>query len=175
MAKSPLKYDPEVYTPQGLRKNLEYKEARAEYARLRSVALRRLKTFEGTEYTESQIYKRFSGYFPTLTEIGTNKARLLHYLTDAARFLQREGSTLAGQKRIESRTIDTLHERGYGFVNKENLRRFGEYMKIARAKSTSRYYDSVRAAEIFGENLGEPDPEVVADEYLEWEAEELFD
>lgn len=165
-----LKYDPDIYTPSGLRKNISYKEARAEYARLRSITLRRLKRFEGTQYEATDIYRMYGdNYFPPLSDIKT-PAALYFELSEIARLAQRRGATITGQRDIERKTLQTLQSRGYTGINSGNIFKFGEFMKQARANSTAAYFDSVRAAEIFGEESSQ-DLDVIFEEFQAWEEE----
>lgn len=165
-----LKYDPDIYTPSGLRKNISYKEARAEYSRLRSITLKRLKKFEGTRYEATDIYRMYGdNYFPATRDIKT-KAELYFELAELARLVQRRGSTITGQREIERKTLMTLQSRGYTGINSGNIFKFGEFMKKARANSSAAYFDSVRAAEIFGEE-NDQDIDSIVEEFQAWEEE----
>lgn len=168
-----LKYDPEIYTPKGLRKNLSFKEAREEYSRLRSIALKRIKRFEGTEYEDSDILKEFpKEQFLTVKEIGDDRRLLNYLLLDTVRFLNKKRSTVSGQRQMDRKVLKTLESHGYDFVNSSNLQEFGRFMQIARARSTARYFDSIRAAETFGESRTK-DIEELAQEFKEWENENI--
>lgn len=165
-----LKYDPDIYTPSGLRKNISYKEARAEYTRLRSITLKRLKRFEGTRYEASDIYRMYGdNYFPAVSDIKT-PAALYYELSEIARLAQRRGATITGQRDIERKTLQTLQSRGYTGINSDNIFKFGEFMKKVRANSSAAYFDSVRAAEIFGEE-SDKDIDSIVEEFQAWEEE----
>lgn len=171
MKKSIFKYEPDVYTPQKAKKELSYKEARAEYSRLRSIALKRLSRFEGTEYSGAEITRRYRPEsFPRLSDIGGDSTAVALLLSDVYRFLLLKGSTVTGQREIRDKTIETLHRRGYMFVNAGNYQSFVSYLEKARAQSIARFFDSVRAAELFEEYDGmELSPDKAAEEFLEYE------
>lgn len=97
-ARATLKYAPELYTPYAL-ESWPTKELRKEYTRLRDIAQKRIKRLgldpvAGT----SDIYKEFSGGFPTLKGIGKDRQALEQAMADVSRFVRSEGSTVGGAK-----------------------------------------------------------------------------
>lgn len=142
-----LNYDPDIYTPRGVRENLTPTEARKEYARLRSLALKRLKNFEGTEYTDTQVYRQNkSAYLKppsqlTDRQIQTKLSKVMRYLTSGY-------STVARIEKIRDKSIATLHRHGYK-IGRDEYSEFGRYMEKAKAYYTAKTFDSIRAAEMY--------------------------
>lgn len=145
--KAALKYDRNLYTPQGARE-LSDKELRKEYSRLRSIARKRLERFEGTEWTTSQIYRYNKEGFKPLKEI-TSDRELRHLFSDVARFVTAERGSVSGLERERRKAVKTLQERGYTFVTKKNFRKFGEFMEYVRTANLGRMLDSKRVADFY--------------------------
>lgn len=127
------KYDPEVYIPAAVRYGyLELSEARAEYSRLRSAAVKRLQRLSGTE---GERYSAFRMYgkegFPSLPK-NASASEVGRALADVYHFLEMKTSSIGSIRASQRNAIKTLNERGYGFINKGNIREFGEFMEAAR-------------------------------------------
>lgn len=145
--KAKLLYREEVYTPDGA-KSLTDKQLRKEYTRLRSIARKRLERFEGTEWTDTQIYKQNVGQYKPLKEIQSN--RDLRYLfSELANYITTDTSSVSGLEKQREKGVQTLNERGYEFVTKQNYRKFGEFMEYARAANLNKLYDSKRVADFY--------------------------
>lgn len=125
------------------------KEARAEYARLRKIANRRLERLGASEFANSRTYQNWSSGFealpPDAPERDVRKA-----LYDVGRFVNLKTSSISGSRKAQAEFIKTMHERGYGFINKNNAAKFGEFMREVKTHSTYKGYDSERVAELFG-------------------------
>lgn len=129
---------PEAYAPGGLTilKAANETEALNEYRRLRHAAMERLRSFRGTEFSENSYVKFQSrpGRFPepsnikTLSQLGTA-------LGNVRAFLESSQSTPERMRALNRRRIDTLHERGYTFVNADNIVSFGKFMEAARLRA----------------------------------------
>lgn len=127
------KYDPEVYIPAAVRYGyITLPEARAEYSRLRSAAVKRLERLsrtEGARYSAYQMYGK-DGFSPlpknaTPAEVGRALADVYH-------FLEMKTSSISQIRESQRQALKTLQERGYSFVNKSNIKEFGEFMEAAR-------------------------------------------
>lgn len=127
------RYDPEVYIPAAVRYGyIELSEARAEYSRLRSVAVKRLERLsrtEGARYSAYQMYGK-EGFAPlpknaTPAEVGRALADVYH-------FLEMKTSSISQIRESQRQALKTLQERGYSFVTKSNIKEFGEFMEAAR-------------------------------------------
>lgn len=131
-------YNPEVYIPAAVRYGyLELSEARAEYSRLRSAAVKRLQRLSGTEgerYTAFRMYGK-EGFAPlpknaSASEVGRALADVYH-------FLQMKTSSIGAIRASQREAIKTLQSRGYDFINKGNIREFGEFMESARQQKVA--------------------------------------
>lgn len=132
------KYDPEVYIPAAVRYGyLELTEARAEYSRLRSAAVKRLQRLSGTE---GERYSAFRMYgkegFPSLPK-NASASEVGRALADVYHFLEMKTSSIGSIRASQRNAIKTLNERGYDFINKGNIREFGEFMEAARQQKVA--------------------------------------
>ena len=132
------KYDPEVYIPAAVRYGyLELSEARAEYSRLRSAAVKRLQRLSGTE---GERYSAFRMYgkegFPSLPK-NASASEVGQALADVYHFLEMKTSSIGSIRASQRNAIKTLNERGYGLINKGNIREFGELMEAARQQKVA--------------------------------------
>lgn len=127
------RYPSEAYIPAAVRYGyIDLSEARAEYSRLRSVAVKRLQRLsrtEGARYSAYQMYGK-EGFAPlpknaTPAEVG-------RALADVHHFLELKTSSISQIRESQRQALRTLQERGYSFVNKSNIREFGEFMEAAR-------------------------------------------
>ena len=127
------RFDPEVYIPAAIRYGyITLPEARAEYSRLRSAAVKRLQRLSGTE---GERYSAFRMYgkegFPSLPK-NASASEVGRALADVYHFLEMKTSSISSIRAAQRNAIKTLNERGYGFINKGNIREFGEFMEAAR-------------------------------------------
>ena len=125
------------------------KEARAEYARLRKIANRRLERLGASEFANSRTYQNWSSGFealpPDAPERDVRKA-----LYDVGRFVNLKTSSVTGARAAQAEFIETMQERGYDFINKSNAQEFGEFMRDVKTHKTYKGYDSERVAMLFG-------------------------
>lgn len=133
-----FRYDPEVYIPAAIRYNyLSIQEARAEYSRLRSAAVKRLQRLAGTE---GERYSAFRMYgkegFPSLPK-NASASEVGRALADVYHFLEMKSSSIGAIREAQRKAIKTLQERGYDFINKGNIREFGEFMEAARQQKVA--------------------------------------
>lgn len=141
---------PEAYYPEALRSGtLTPAEMRSHYSYLRQIANKRLKNFVGSEFEDAQSYIKNVGKFVPLSEIN-NERELMFKLYEVNKFVRARSSSVTGLKRIRNETIETFHDRGFTWINKKNIKQFGDYMEYMRAKYGARQFDSERAAELFG-------------------------
>lgn len=118
------------YNPQGLQRYDE-RSLRKEYTRLRDIAQKRLSRMGESKFSESETYQQNVGMFEKTRDI-KSVSELRQSLTQLARFVMAESSTIQGQKSIMRRGIQQWQENGYGFVNESNwfsFTRFLEYVK----------------------------------------------
>lgn len=158
MAKSRgLHWQPHEYYTGNLLKNKELSvgEMQREYNRLRQIANSRLKRLGASEFKRSQAYKENRKAYQ-LTAKHYSKSQLAKKLYQVSKFVGSEQGSLQGQRRIQKRTIEALHQHGYDFINEKNFRKFSQFMEEMRVRAGGRLLDSDRVAEVFGvaQNLG---------------------
>ena len=157
------------YFPEIARSKMTKREARAEYARLRKIANRRLEALM-RNYPKSEVARRYrKGFQPLSKEEKTT--RIYKKLYEVARYLNTASGSVTGQRTARKKQLETLHEHGYLFVNKRNLDQFNEFWRTVRAHGDARRYDSERVAVLFGKAKKKRlDPQAVArdfEKYLE--------
>lgn len=166
--KASLYYDFIWYTPSNLKAALENgneKAVRKEYTRLRDIAQKRLKRLKAAGYEDTEAYRKNINHYPTLKEIKT-KSELAQRLSDLSRFIKSELSTVSGIKERERKTLESLSEHGFGFVNESNLQDFGDFMEQYRDQLLDMEYDSGDAAEVYEIAVKHKlDPERVAENF----------
>ena len=153
MAKRIRPHEAAEYRPEGERVPLTPKELQREYAHLRSIAMKRIKRLEGTEFKDMQIVKKYKKRLEPASKIPPKKLKFA--LQDAQRFLALQTSTVRGAREARNRALSTLRAHGYEGINKENIEDFGRFMQVARASSIGRWFDSERAAMTFEEGSEE--------------------
>lgn len=141
---------PELYYPEALRSGvLTPEEIRSHYSYLRKIANKRLQNFVGSEFEDAQSYIKNVGKFVPLSKIN-NERELMFKLYEVNKFIRARSSSVTGLKQIRNETIETFHDRGFTWINKDNIKQFGDYMEYMRAKYGAKQFDSERAAELFG-------------------------
>ena len=127
------KYDPEVYISASIRYGyITLPEARAEYSRLRSAAVKRLQRLSRTEGRLYSAYRMYGkeGFVPLPKD--ATPAEVGRALADVYNFLEMKTSSLKEIRASQKKALETLNQRGYTFLNKSNIREFGEFMEAAR-------------------------------------------
>lgn len=164
-----LKYEDELYFPEAFRNgNITEAEMRKEYQRLRRVAEKRLERFKGTRFENSQTYLRNAGKYLPSSQI-KDPRELSFKLYDLYKMLTAKSGSISGIRDIEKRTLETAHERGLTFLNKNNLQAFGEFMEESRVRGLSRIYGSERVMELFATAQKKGlDPQSIFKEFQYW-------
>lgn len=122
--------------------------ARREYQRLRRVAEKRLARLATSEFADSEAYLQNAGRFTPLSQVSSNR-ELGALLYQVKSFLDARRSSVTGQRAIIKETLETLHEHGYTFVTKENIKEFGDFMEAARVAAGGELKASDRVAEMY--------------------------
>ena len=138
------------YNPQGLQQYDE-RTLRREYTRLRDIAQKRLSRMGDTMFERSETYRQNVGMFEKTRDIKT-ESQLRQSLTQLARFVMAESSTIQGQKSIMRRGIQTWHEKGYGWVNESNWFDFVDFLEYVKSNE-EHVYDLDKAMEQFKQTL----------------------
>ena len=149
----------EVFTPQ---------EARAEYARLRKIANRRLERLGASEFKNERAYKNWSSGFealpPAIPERDVRKA-----LFDVARFVNLKTSSISGARAAREKFVATMQKRKYSFITMANAAQFGDYMKEVKKHEEYSGYDSKRVVALYHTaKLKRVDPESLAKDFKYW-------
>lgn len=132
-----LTWEYDEYYPYRL-EQIDERALRKEYTRLRKIANKRLNRLQASEYKETDLAKEYAGGFALLADVKD----LPRELTQLARFVASERSSVTGLKRIDKQTVETLQEHGYSFVNTKNVRQFGAFMEEMRQAGLSKLYSS---------------------------------
>lgn len=124
------------------------KEARAEYARLRKIANRRLERLGASEFANSTTYQNWSSGFEALPPDAPER-EVRKALYDVGRFVNLKTSSVSGSRAAQKAFVETMQDRGYTFINKSNAQQFGEFMRDVKTHKTYKGYDSERVADLF--------------------------
>ena len=165
-----LTYDPNWYIPTKIKAEIQENRAavRKEYTRLRDISQKRLKRLKAAGLDDTQAYLKNYRHYPKLKDIKSD-SELASRLSDLSRFITAKGSTVSGQKEIMKKSLSTLHETGYTFVNESNFRDFGNFMEEYRNQMLDMSYDSGDAADLYGVVVKHQlDPEKVKADFEFW-------
>ena len=162
-------YPDEYYYPEALKSGvLTVEEMRKEYSHLRKLANQRLEALGRSEFSDHQSYLRNVGKFVPLSQIESER-ELIAKLYQVKKFTSARSGSVSGLRAIERQTLETARERGLTFLNKGNLRAFGEYMEEARARGYAKLYGSERVAELFGTATKKGfDPDELFNDFQYW-------
>ena len=134
------------YTPYKLNQQSEA-ALRAEYARLRKIALARGEALARSEFAETKSAKRVIGQFKTPAS-KLSKRELVYELHELATVTTSQMTSVRGLQRQRRETIATLKLHGYN-IKPKDLEKFGEFMEALRDFYGRKALDSPRAAELF--------------------------
>lgn len=124
-----LSFPVDWYNPITLRR-IPDDDLRAEYRRLREIANKRLDRLGKSEFmTEAQAKNRKNDFAPAKS---LDKNELVYSLSDVAGFVNSKLSTVTGQKAKRDKFLETMEERGYTFIKKQDYKTFGDYMDRIR-------------------------------------------
>lgn len=170
--------------------NVSASDLRKEYTRLRAVANKRLARMEGTKYEKTQTYLKNKGKYTTIAQIekeamkqAKNMPKEVQQLyinshiakktADLYKMLTSRTGSITGMQQVERETVETLREHGFTFINRNNLKQFGEYMEFLRVLHRGRNFDSERAVDLFGTATKKGiDPQEIAHDYEYWKQHE---
>ena len=165
-----LKYNAEWYLPNNtLSGTISQKDIRSEYTRLRDIAQKRIKRLGVSEWSSTELYRKYAGGFPKLSEI-VNQTNLSYQLAALSKFVAAKTTTVTGLKQQRSKALKSLKQHGYGFVNVQNYNRFGQFMEEYRQKTLGRKQKpSDQVADLYfqTERLG-MDPKTVERDFNYW-------
>lgn len=113
-------------------------DPRAEYARIREVAMQRIRRLEKAGYTGETTRRARDVFEKTARQISAEEA--IAALPEAARFITAQRGTVGGMREIERRTAETFRDRGLDFVNRRNVKHFTEFLDWLGAEKLQKTY-----------------------------------
>lgn len=134
------------YTPFKLNQQSEA-ALRAEYARLRKIALARGAALARSEFADTKSAKRVIGQFKTPAS-KLSKRELVYELHELATVTTSQMTSVRGLQKQRRETIATLKLHGYN-IKPKDLEKFGEFMDDLRDFYGRRALDSARTADLF--------------------------
>lgn len=135
MAKINLTFPDEYYNPYIVNNRqdlMPIEDVKKEYSRLRSIANKRLQRFKGTEWESTKVYQINADKYKPIAEYKT-EAQLRHAHLALVKFVQSERGSVSGLQRSRNKSIKTLRQSGYTFVNKSNYNSVMEFMADLRS------------------------------------------
>lgn len=123
-------------------------EARAEYARLRREANRRLDVLRSRGMGNLEAVRNRPGEFAALDRNAAER-EVRKSLADVARFLNLKTSSFQGARKSRRQFVESMQEAGYDWVNEANADEFGRFMGAVQKQKAAKGYDSEQIAELF--------------------------
>lgn len=147
-------YTPGTYTRIGVQ-SLSDSELAREYSRVRREATERLRSFQRASdpaLREAAVVAEKAGMYLNRQQIkqaGGGRAMMEDLLIDAYRFVSAKSSSVSGFRDIQEKQIAKLQAKGYDFVDRSNLREFGQFMDYFRDRRDSKSFGSGSVASAF--------------------------
>ena len=158
---SALAYPRELYNVDVLKAGmLDMKSARAEYMRLKSIARKRLVRLESAGFADTSIYKYNKGHYKAQSQLSDSE--LIYQLSDLARFIGAQTSTVTGQRQYIRTNVEKLTKHGYTGVTEKNFLKFAEYMDAYRSRQIDKVVSSEEIVEMFEKDVTEGESNVQA-------------
>lgn len=167
-------YTPGTYTRIGVR-SLSDSELAKEYSRVRREVTERVRSFTRSkdeevrrhaaamadQYGVMVKYGAEASNFPTLKQIkdmtgvdpkrGGGRALMEDLLIEGYRFASAKTSSVSGFNAMRDKQVDSLQAAGYDFVNRGNLREFGNFMDWFRDRKQGKSFGSGTVAQAFNQ------------------------
>ena len=134
------------YTPYKLNQQSEA-ALRAEYARLRKIAIARGEALARSEFAGTKSAQRVIGQFKTPAS-KLSKRELVYELHELATVTTSQMTSVRGLQRQRRETLATLKLHGYN-IKAKDLEKFGEFMEDLRDFYGRKALDSAGAADLF--------------------------
>lgn len=145
-------------TPKKIMDNESTQQMRREYTALRDIMQKRFKRIEeysrrtGEDMTQAEFYTKWhNAYYngvPKLKDVPEN--RIPYILASMKESIQNMDSTIADIKNSVKARIEGLHDAGFTWINKTNLKDFGRFMEQYRDKKLGNVLGSAVAADLYG-------------------------
>lgn len=168
MAKSSLKTGTTIRDYMPTTSKFSLKEARAEYSRLRKIAEKRLKRLGQSEFKTGDVYRKYKDAFKPLPKKASAE-RVRKMLSDVARFTERKQASISGLRESRKKQLETLQERGYDWINKDNISTFNDYMARIMKFTAAKNYDSEEIVDLVHDAMdADLDPDDVAEDFEDY-------
>ncbi len=168
MAKSSLKTGTTIRDYMPTTSKFSLKEARAEYSRLRKIAEKRLKRIGESEFRTGDVYRKYKDAFQPLPR-NASAERVRKMLSEVARFTERKQASISGFRESQKKQIETLQERGYDWINKDNISTFNDYMARIMKFTAAKNYDSEEIVDLVHDAMdADLDPDDVAEDFEDY-------
>lgn len=168
MAKSSLRSGTTIRDYMPTTSKFSLKEARAEYSRLRKIAEKRLKRLGQSEFKTGEVYRKYKDAFQPLPK-NASAERVRKMLSEVARFTERKQASISGLRESQKRQIETLQDRGYGWINKDNISTFNDYMARIMKFTAAKAYDSEEIVDLVHDFMdADLDPDDVAEDFEDY-------
>lgn len=147
-------YTPGTYTRIGVQ-SLTDEQLKREYSRVRRDAQERLRSFQRSsdpELRQAAVVAEKAGVYLNQAQIkaaGGGRAMMEDLLIDAYRFVSAKSSSVSGYRDVQDKQVNALQAAGYEFVNRKNLREFGQFMDHFRSRKDSKAFGSNTVASAF--------------------------
>lgn len=116
-------------------------EVRAEYARLRREANRRLEVLRRSEFANIKAVTNRPDDYAALPK-GLDEKEARAALFDVARFISLKTSSLKGARAARREWIESMHKAGFEWVNASNADAFGRFLGAVQESDAASGYDS---------------------------------
>lgn len=157
--KSSLKADVALYQKTLSSSIFDLREARAEYSRLRKIAVKRLMRM-GEKAPDSSIYQRYKDSFGFLDR-EASESTVRKALADVAYFTELKTSSLSGLTQAKKKFVRSMNEKGYDEINLSNADKFGRFMQAAKDYYKSKKaFDSEQLYDYFFEFLEDDEADI---------------
>lgn len=157
--KSVLIEDPLLYQKTLSSSIFNLKEARAEYSRLRKIAVKRLKRM-GEKAPDASIYQRYKDSFGFLDR-KASESTVRKALAEVAYFTELKTSSLIGLTQARKKFVVRMQEKGYNKINLSNADTFGRFMQAAKDYYESKKaFDSEKLYDFFFEFLDDEEADI---------------
>lgn len=112
------------YTPRILNK-VDKAQLYKEYSKLRTIAIKRIQRRNAAGYTDY-----YTPDLPFVQDIKNSNRNIVYELIDVVKFLESATSSVSAIKATQRKTISTLHNKGYKFITRSNIRAYGEMISF---------------------------------------------
>ena len=112
---------------------------RSQYSKA-SIAIRRQLKRAEQRPGGKQLVERYRGEFPRLAELGPVSEKDLRALTKKAQGLLQTKTLTTKHDRQINQAVETLRDRGYDYINRNNIDEFFDFLDDARARGLTSIY-----------------------------------